>query len=368
MKPLDPQSRHSLQQQIANHLEQRIHSGIYEPGQKLPSLRELGREFDVSHETGKGAVLILQKKGLVELIPSKGTFVLSSSPRANRGNGLIGVVIDNGEGTTPKDQLDILFGNVLKEFHDRVSGYGWHPVSSYVSFRSQVSRTQYLELLEKVEGLVCVNLIDEELARLAQARGIPVVLLLPAINIDDIDTVTLDYYRTYYLAAKELLDSGARDVTYMEHIKPFDAARKRRQGIEEAVADSTIPFVSFSMLDVNSWQMEEFVKTSSSWLKGAPRCDAIICANDNMAAAVIKALQECDIRVPRDLRIVGSRNTSICDMVHPSLTSIDYQYHQLVELSLKRLKARIDGEDTPSLRISLKGNMVHRESTIGESQ
>ena len=61
--------------QIANDLENGINSGIYAPGEKLPSIRELHRRLDVSISTAYHAYVELETRGLVEVRPKSGYYV-----------------------------------------------------------------------------------------------------------------------------------------------------------------------------------------------------------------------------------------------------------------------------------------------------
>ncbi len=362
MNDLEKKPRMTLQEQIAEDLENQILSGELKVGDRLPSMRDLGRMYEVSHETGKGAILILQGKGLVEILPSKGAFVIENQEVKTPSYGLIGVVIDNGEGTTPKEQLHTLFGNILTSVHDQADDYGWHPVSRYVSYHDPQSRTQYEEMLGKIDGLIIVNLIDPELIRMAQDHHIPVVALLPAALDDAVDVVGIDYLRTYFLETNSLIERGCRRLTYMDNPKPFDAASKRWQGVELAVQQAGNE-IALDRIEATAWTMECYQEAVASWLAAGNTTDIIICANDNMAVAALNELQRAGIRCPEEVMVLGSRNTSVCDLTFPTLSSIDYHYAKLVGLALKRLSERLQARDDIFQRTYINGKIAYRGST-----
>lgn len=68
---------------IARRLEESIQSGVYEPGERLPSLRQLTRSFSASMNTVRRAVALLEDQGIVEPKRRSGYYVLRS-PRAVR--------------------------------------------------------------------------------------------------------------------------------------------------------------------------------------------------------------------------------------------------------------------------------------------
>jgi GntR family transcriptional regulator len=67
--------RVSDRQRIAQDIRDKINSGEYAPGDKLPSLREMTAHYGVSAEPVRSALLILQAEGLIEGHQGKGTYV-----------------------------------------------------------------------------------------------------------------------------------------------------------------------------------------------------------------------------------------------------------------------------------------------------
>ncbi|MBM3951766.1 MAG: GntR family transcriptional regulator [Rhodospirillales bacterium] len=73
-------SRVPLYIQLAGLLRRKIEDGAYAPGQRLPTLEGLEREFRVARVTVRLAVELLQKEGLVWSQQGKGTFVAREVP------------------------------------------------------------------------------------------------------------------------------------------------------------------------------------------------------------------------------------------------------------------------------------------------
>src|SRR4051812_24171846 len=67
-------------EQIAERLATDIRSGLYAPGERLPSERELARSLEVSRASVREALAALQLQGVVETRPGAGTFVAPGAP------------------------------------------------------------------------------------------------------------------------------------------------------------------------------------------------------------------------------------------------------------------------------------------------
>ncbi|MFE9955768.1 winged helix-turn-helix domain-containing protein [Micromonospora sp. NPDC005299] len=70
-------------QRIAQDIRDKISSGEYGPGVKLPSLREMSAHYGVSAEPVRSALLILQAEGLVEGHQGKGVYVTGNLSAAD---------------------------------------------------------------------------------------------------------------------------------------------------------------------------------------------------------------------------------------------------------------------------------------------
>lgn len=64
-----------IYEQVAEQLKQAIVSGQYQPGEKLPSVRELGQLLNVGQPSVREALSALRTMGLVEILQGHGTFV-----------------------------------------------------------------------------------------------------------------------------------------------------------------------------------------------------------------------------------------------------------------------------------------------------
>jgi DNA-binding FadR family transcriptional regulator len=68
-------------EQIARRLIQDIRLGLLNPGERLPSERELARRLEVSRSSVREAIGVLQVGGIVETRQGAGSFVAADAPR-----------------------------------------------------------------------------------------------------------------------------------------------------------------------------------------------------------------------------------------------------------------------------------------------
>src|SRR5919112_909081 len=73
-------SRVPLYLQVGSVLRQRIETGYWQPGQKISTLEELEREFEVARVTVRQAIELLREEGLLRCQQGRGTFVADEPP------------------------------------------------------------------------------------------------------------------------------------------------------------------------------------------------------------------------------------------------------------------------------------------------
>lgn len=73
-------SRVPLYIQVASVMRQRIETGYWQPGQKISTLEELEREFEVARVTVRQAIELLREEELLRCHQGRGTFVADAPP------------------------------------------------------------------------------------------------------------------------------------------------------------------------------------------------------------------------------------------------------------------------------------------------
>lgn len=75
---IDYESPTAPYRQVAAILRERITSGEYPPGRRLPSINDLVGEFGVARTTAGKALRLLVTEGLAEISPGMGFYVRSA--------------------------------------------------------------------------------------------------------------------------------------------------------------------------------------------------------------------------------------------------------------------------------------------------
>jgi LacI family transcriptional regulator len=109
------------------------------------------------------------------------------------------------------------------------------------------------------------------------------------------------------------------------------------------------------------------VRCAHRLLSSPDRPTAVMAANDETAAAVMKVAFELDLKIPEDLSVVGFDDIPAAEMLWPALTTVRQPVHKLGEaaadLLLARLRGSVDAWPAPAPHLILNHDVVLRAST-----
>ena len=119
---IDPKSSIPIFRQIADQLRQAIDSGVYKPGEMLPSLRAMAVDIKVNPNTVQRAYETLEREGVVETRRGIGIFVVTANRnRLNAAeerlsNQLLAAIRQGVKAGLTPDAVRSAFENALREF------------------------------------------------------------------------------------------------------------------------------------------------------------------------------------------------------------------------------------------------------------
>jgi len=97
-------------------------------------------------------------------------------------------------------------------------------------------------------------------------------------------------------------------------------------------------------------------------LTAGRRWDAIVCASDQTAAQLMRALEKNKVRVPRGLRVVPFDDVKYATLLSVPLTTIHQSARDIAVTAYREMLDRIAEPTLPARTILLSPHLVVRES------
>lgn len=147
--------------------------------------------------------------------------------------------------------------------------------------------------------------ITDTIIRYAHAAKIPVIMLDGSHN--GCTNITYDYGRSLESVVEHVItEHKCTDLFFMAGTKGNSFSEERIEAFKRVLARHNIEFNEKTMLGYGDFWDEPTKKTISDLIAcGRKMPQAIICANDSMAIAAMKALEEHGMKVPEDIIVTG---------------------------------------------------------------
>lgn len=203
--------------QLTDQLRLAVRTGVFRPGQKIPTIRELADETGLTNNVVSRAFENLQAEGLIISRKRAGTFVRADA-NSNQEHGKRSKMIRIFALVAP--ELSISYYALLQRGFDRAAGeLGYQIVASNTDNDVRYQADTLLQLIDKgVSGVALVpstlNSSVEHHIRQLQRSRIPVVLLHRPVQSVQAPLLSIPAEAIGRMAAEKLLEAGHRRIAY----------------------------------------------------------------------------------------------------------------------------------------------------------
>ena len=144
-------------------------------------------------------------------------------------------------------------------------------------------------------------------------------------------------------AAHHLADLGHRRMAFISGPPSFRSSRERREGFETGLKARGLALEAGYTLQ-GAYTFESGIECAQALLALDPRPTAVFAGNDEMAAGILQAARQMDVRVPEDLSVVGFDDFEIARRLWPSLTTVRTPTREIGRLAAERLMGLDEGD------------------------
>jgi LacI family transcriptional regulator len=211
-----------------------------------------------------------------------------------------------------------------------------------------------------VDGILLVPVDSRRAYLKALASGsTPVVTIDRPIEVGTTDSVETENRSGARMAVEHLISHGCRKIVCVATNSHLRTIKGRIAGYEESLRNARLPHAKSlrlaSLIDA---------KTSLSTLfTSRNRPDALFTANNASTIWVIETLREMNIKIGKDVLLVGFDDVDFYTLTTPPITAVRQPAAELGRVSVRLLMQRIKGDSSPSgVRTVLPVSLVIRES------
>lgn len=196
-------------------------------------------------------------------------------------------------------------------------------------------------------------------------NNIPMVLIdrkLPDVNAD---YVIVDNYKAAYEATQLLIDNGHSKIGIICGEKDVFTAQQRLLGYKSCLFENGIS-IEESLITYGDYTVGSGVSCIKELVNNNKDMSAVFVSNYEMTLGGLIALNELNIKIPKDLSIIGFDNLELAKVITPKLYIVSQPLEDIAVNVAHQLLSRLDGSnngecETITLNTQIvKGNSIKR--------
>lgn len=332
---------------------------------KRPTIIDVARHAGVSKST---VSLVLQNSPLVkkatrDLVKESMAalnYVYNRSAANLRGAdaGLIGLVIN--------DLRNPFFTEFATSAQMTFASHGFATVVANTDEDPDIQARVIASMIEHgVSALVISPAYGDRgtVSGMIKRAGIPAMQVLRMMDgkTDVFPFFSLDYATGGWLAARHLIELGAKRIAFVGGLEDRLVTRERMSGYLKVMAEQDIAPETFHGRPSRAFGRDIALKLA----RKSPGIDAAICFSDLVALGMLSGFAQCGVKLGSDFRLVGFDDIEECALVYPRLSSVRCDVASFgCRTATTMLEWLETGTRPPSTELA-KVELVARQSSLG---
>ncbi|GAA4818127.1 LacI family DNA-binding transcriptional regulator [Litoribaculum gwangyangense] len=283
---------------------------------------------------------------------------LASALRKGKSN-LVGVIV-------PRTNSNF-FSSVIENIEEVLNKEGYHIIitQSNESYKKECANIDTL-LFTQVDGIIASmanETVDLSHYEKIKSKGIPLILFDRGENDLNVDYIGINDYDSSHMIVEHLISKGCKRIAHIGGFKRTRIFNNRIRGYLDAIKKHHLSFENDLLIE-SDLTLEDGRIQMQKLLNLNKQPDAVYVAGDYAALGALQILQENNIKVPDDMRLVGFGNEPFTSLVSPSITSINQHSADIGKLAAETFLSLVKSEN---LKQSLTKKILDAELIIRDS-
>ena len=235
----------------------------------------------------------------------------------------------------------------------------------YLMLRCVGDPREILPLLSSwnVDGTFFLGVLKDEVDEIMKQVTSPMVFLDTYAPGAPIINVGIEDYRGGYLSAKYLIGKGHTKIALVEPpIYDDGVIKERQQGFFDACTESGIKINPVRDVFSCDSTYKSAVEIGQDIVFSNNGYTAVATMSDIVAFGIVEGLQQCGLRVPYDISVIGFDNLPDCDFMTPKLTTVAQDFEWKAKRASDYLFRMIGGESDFKVDDKQPIRVVERQS------
>ncbi|MBT1160805.1 LacI family DNA-binding transcriptional regulator [Bifidobacterium sp. SO1] len=273
--------------------------------------------------------------------------------------------------------LDVstIYAKMVTHVKHVCAGRGYHSLVMQTEQDPQTLRDAVGEInRQSCDGMILdpCGMTADAIRKLSQNR--PIVMLDDYSGAGIFDNILTPHRQMAYAATRHLIEAGCRRPMLVgaspDQLRRLaggvtEPVKQRLDGYTQAMDEAGLAVEPSRMIDAE-WRYFVGVDVGRELARGGRLdADGLVCCNDTLALGVIRGLADEGVRVPDDVKVIGSDGITMGEFTVPRLSTVELDMHGMIEQAVDMLVDRIDGSYDGDARQMTASFSLHCRESCG---
>lgn len=265
--------------------------------------------------------------------------------------------ISNTVGVIVSDSENPFYLRVIREFNRLPSN---KDIKTMIMFSEEDSQKEYSDIISlvssKVQSIMFTPTSEssEKIETLLISNQIP-TLQLYRKKFNNIDSLIMDDSYGAYLATKELIDNGHKNIVLLDY--KLSIPTHRDDGYIQAFKDAGLEYDPNNIIKFSF--EEDFYDTIYNLLKNK-KYTAYIPTGDKMIHTLCRCLSDLNLKIKEDISIIAYDDITMAKYIN--LSAVSHPFEEIANTANKIIRNRIEHPDSKPQEIYLQPFLIRRDS------
>ncbi len=256
-----------------------------------------------------------------------------------------------------------LYMKIVAGMQSYAQTVGYDIITASTNATSAVEVRQMNMLFNRtVDGVVLLGTSydAETLNRLAENYDI--ALCCEGVEGAHVLTVNVDDEQAGYDACCALIKKGHRKIGFIGANSSAVSSYKREMGFMRALKEHGIE-INPDYIYKGSYEVENGAIAMERFMSLEQKPTAVFAVSDLLAMKAIRKACEMGLEVGKDVAVMGFDNITMCDMMNPTLSTVEQPCAKMGELVIQKLIDNFSSSNKDSKYYTVEHRVILREST-----
>lgn len=262
------------------------------------------------------------------------------------------------------DITNHFFTTLLRGIEDKANENGFAVIFGNTDEDVQKEQTYIQMFMERrVDGLIVdpVSPKGQNLMSIIK-NEIPLVLVDREIEGITSEHIGADNLGGAQKLVEYLINLGHRKIAIISGSSEISVYRQRVEGFRLALQKAGLPLDESMILMGDKPNKEVGIRLTRELLRQPNRPTAIFAANNFLAIGAVTALEELQLKIPKDMEIVCFDDNGSDSVLHPFFTSMNQPAYMMGQMAVDLLMRQMKQKQAAPAKIILESNFCIRKS------